>query len=486
MTLNRPNLLKLAAPALVFAAVLAALLLVNRSSSLDPPGRPAAGTGAGPPALSGSTQERLDTLQAAVRAEPGAAGAYALLGDAYLQRARETGDPSFYTRADRSYGAALRRDPRELTALIGAATLANTRHDFSRGLRLGLEAHRLAPALVRPYTVIADAQVELGRYDAAGRTIQRAVDLKPTLATYARASYYDELNGDLAAAAQAMGLAASAGAGSPENVAYVQTLLGDLELARGRVGAARDAYREALAAGSESPPTTGRESGRRGGRDPAAGPAGGESGAQPDAGVMAALAARSVPRYALAYPPGLAGLARVDIARGRLGRAISRLRAAAERLPLTSTLTLLAETELATGRGAAARRDLAVVRAQQGLLRSAGTVPDAEAVVFEATHGSPSAAVALGRRVWRAAPSVRSADALGWALTRSGRPERGLTFAHRALRLGSRDPLFHFHAGISAGAAGQKGLARRELRLALRLNPGFSPWLAERAREAVR
>jgi tetratricopeptide (TPR) repeat protein len=459
MTLARPNLLRLAVPVLVFAALLGALLLVNRSSSLPDATAPDL------PALSGSTEQQIVALQRAVRSSPAGAGGYALLGDAFLQRARETGDPSFYTRADRSYGAALRRDPRDLTALIGAGTLANTRHDFARGLRLGLEAHRLAPALVRPYTVIADAQIELGRYDEAGRAIQRAVDLKPTLATYARASYYDELKGDLAGAARAMGLAVSAGAGSPENVAYVQTLLGDLELARGRVGAAREAYREALAAGSETQQAGRNKSGRRSDRDRASG------------------GARA---YALAYPPALAGLARVDIARGWLGRAIGRLRAAAGRLPLTSTLTLLAETELASGREAAARRDLSVVRAQQGLLRSAGTLPDAEAVVFEATHGSPRAAVALGRRVWRTAPSVRSADALGWALTRAGRPERGLAWARRALQLGSRDPLFHFHAGMAARAAGLLGLARRELRLALRLNPGFSPWLARQAREALR
>jgi tetratricopeptide (TPR) repeat protein len=463
MTLTRPNLLRLAVPPLVFAALLAALLLANRSS--QPPGAPADANGVDLPALSGSTVEQIETLQRAARESPGSAGGYALLGDAYLQRARETGDPSFYTRADRSYGAALRRDPRDLTALIGAGTLANTRHDFSQGLRLGLEAHRLAPDLVRPYTVIADAQIELGRYGAAGRTIQRAVDLKPTLATYARASYYDELNGDLAGAAEAMALAVSAGAGSPENVAYVQTLLGDLELARGRVGAARDAYREALAAGSESQRAAGRGPGSPDERDPAASPAA-------DA--------------ALAYPPALAGLARVDIARGRLGRAIGRLRAAGERVPLTSTLTLLAETELAAGRDEAARLDLSVVRAQRRLLRSAGTVPDAEAVVFEATHGSPRAAVVLGRRVWGSAPGVRSADALGWALTRAGRPEPGLAWARRALRLGSRDPLFHFHAGMAARAAGHAPLARRELGLALRLNPGFSPWLARKAREALR
>ncbi len=72
-------------------------------------------------------------------------------------------------------------------------------------------------------------------------------------------------------------------------------------------------------------------------------------------------------------------------------------------------------------------------------------------MLFEADHGSPARAVRLGRRVWRAAPSVRSADALGWALARSGRPAAGLRWARRALAPGSRDPLFRYHAGTRRG-----------------------------------
>ena len=121
----------------------------------------------------------------------------------------------------------------------------------------------------------------------------------------------------------------------------------------------------------------------------------------------------------------MVGLARADAAGGDLGRAAARLRRAAERLPLTATLGLLAQVERALGHPAAAAAALDTARAQQRLYRAAATAPDAEAVLFEADHGSPAAAVALGRRVWRAAPSVRSADALGWALTRAGRPAAG-------------------------------------------------------------
>ena len=80
---------------------------------------------------------------------------------------------------------------------------------------------------------------------------------------------------------------------------------------------------------------------------------------------------------------------------------------------------------------------------------------------------------------------MRSADALGWALTAAGRPRDGLAWARRALALGSRDAAFLYHAGMSARAAGDRGAARRYLAAALAGNPRFSPLYAPRARRAL-
>ena len=223
--MSKTALSRLLAPLAVFGAVLVAMAALN-------------GGAASPPALSAGSDlgrpsgDPLRDAQAAVRATPASATVYAGLGDAYLSRARESGDPGFYSRAERAFDVALRRDPRDVAGLVGAGTLAGLRHDFGTQLRLGKAALKAAPELARPLTVIADAQIELGRYDEAGQTIQRLVDLKPALASYARVSYFRELHGDVDGAVAAMRLAVSAG-GSPEGTAYVQTLLGDLELAAG-------------------------------------------------------------------------------------------------------------------------------------------------------------------------------------------------------------------------------------------------------------
>jgi tetratricopeptide (TPR) repeat protein len=434
--LNPPRLATLAVPAIVFVLLFAVLRAVNGSSSPGPSAASgsAAATTAPPDA---NTAQLVRDLQTAVEADPGDAHAYALLGDAYYQRARETGDPSYYSRAGRAFDAAIERDPRDPLATVGAGTLALARHDFEAGLALGRRAHRLAPALVRPYAVIADAQIELGRYAAAGRSLERFVTLKPTLAAYARVSYFRELHGDLAGAVQAMRLAVSAGGGSPENLAYVDSLLGKLEIDCGRYAAARQAYREALAA------------------DPS-------------------------------YPPASAGLARVAAAEGNLDLAIDRYREVIDRLPLPEYVTGLGEAEIAAGHGSAARRDLALVGVETRLLRSAGVNVDAELALYEADHGDSAKAVALGRNAWRRAPSVRSADAYAWALHAAGRHAAALVMSAEAMRLGSRDPAFLYHAGVIAADVGATDRARALLETLTAQSPRFSPLYGPRAERLLR
>ncbi len=416
----------------VFVALLVTLTLVNRS-----PAPPAVGDAAlSRPPTSLDTEGRIAELQAAVRAEPGDAASYAALGDAYYQRARETGDPAYYTRADGSFAAALERDPANVTAIAGQATLALARHQFSRGLELARRARELAPRLALPYAPLADAQIELGRYGAAADTLNEMVRLKANLTAYARISYFRELHGDLPGALQAMRLAVSAGSGSPEGEAYVQGLQGKLLSDLGRYSAAERSYREAFAINP-------------------------------------------------GYAPALAGIAGVEAARGRFGPAIRHYRAVVERLPLPEYAVALGEAEQAAGRSAAARRDYALVGAEVKLLQANGVNTDVDLALFEANHGSPTRAVRLGRRAWRQAPGVRSADAYAWALHAAGQTGPAARLSREAMRLGSRDPSFLYHAGTIAADAGRDVRARRLLGRLIAQSPRFSPLYGPRARRAL-
>ena len=423
-----------ALPLAVFAALLGVLSVVNRSSG-PPSGDGAASSLARQP-TSLDTEGQIEQLQAAVSADPSNAGSYALLGDAYYQRARETGDPSYYPRADGAFAASLTREPGNVTAITGQATLALARHDFSGGLELAREAKGLAPQTASPYAPLADAQVELGRYGAAAHTLNRMVRLKANLTAYARISYFRELHGDLRGALQAMRFAVSAGAGGPEGEAYVQGLQGKLLSDLGRYGAAEHAYREAFAINP-------------------------------------------------GYPPALAGIAAMEAARGDFGAAIRHYRTAVDRLPLPEYAIALGETEQAAGRIAAAKRDYALVGAEVKLLHANGVNTDVDLALFEANHGSRARAVTFGRRAWMQAPSVRSADAYAWALYTAGRIGPATRFSREAMRLGSRDPSYLYHAGMIARRAGRPDEARRRLGQLLTQSPRFSPLYAPRARRAL-
>ena len=435
--LLRHQLLKFAVPGLAFVVALAVFATLNRSSTSAAP--PAASDAAGARSAGRSTQDLIRSAQAKLRARPSAqrAAVHAALGDLYYQRGRETADSAWNNKALSAYRAALQREPDNAQATLGLGTLALAKHDFAGGLRYGKRALRLQPDSPRPYAAIVDAQIELGRYDAAARSLQRMVNLKPNLASYSRVSYFRELHGDLNGALEALQLAVSAGGGAPENVAYVESLLGNLQFQRGKIAAAERAYRFALSR-------------------------------MPD------------------HLPAHAGLAQVELAKGNLDAGIRRLSGVVRVSAVHEYSTLLMEAQLAADRTADAEKTKDVIREAQALERRRGVNTDAELAIFEAEHGSRKRAVALGRDAVRVAPSVSSADAYAWALAQAGKGGQALTWARKATRLGWRDPLVLYHAGIAAKAAGDTRLARRWLTRSLRLNPRFSPLHAPRARQALR
>jgi tetratricopeptide (TPR) repeat protein len=414
------------AAALAFAATLAVLVLSGETGSPVSP----AGAGA---ARGTSTDARIQRLLAVVRSRPRDAAAQTALADAYLQRTRELEDPADYERAGAALDRALALKPGDTGALTERAVLRAGRHQFAAALRDVQAVRAAAPELNKPFGILVDALVELGRYPAAERALQQMVDRKPGLDAYARVSYLRELHGDLDGAEQALRLAISAGGEVPQSTAYVRALLGDLDLVRGRSAAALREYRAAL---------------------------------------------RLVP----GHPKSLHGVARALIAQGRLTAGIRTLKALVARVPAADHYVDLGAAEVAIGRRAEGRRHFreAVAVARRGVVKI-----DAEVALVEADHGDRARAVRIARLAYRRAPSVRSADAVGWALTRAGHPRQALPWTRRALRLGTRDPNWLFHAGIAAARAGADRRAGRLLRRLLDQSPSFSPLGAREARRAL-
>ncbi|MDQ3127580.1 MAG: tetratricopeptide repeat protein [Chloroflexota bacterium] len=367
----------------------------------------------------------IDRLRAAVLADPTDADSQRDLGFALTQRVRETADPSLYTPAMTALEAALKLQPDDALALVGVAGIQLGRHEFSDALATATRAINLSPTLVAARTAQVDALVELGRYDEADVAAGEMLGLRVDLSTLARASYLAELRGNLEAALGAMRLAAGSPGLAPENTAYVSALLGNLLVFDGDpVGAAR-AYEAALAL---------------------------------------------VPDHA----PSLAGQARLAIGAGQLDEAIALFERAAAIVPLPEYVVALGDAQAAAGRPAAAARSFALARAEIELFKAAGVVVDVDLALLEADHGEPAAALRYAEAAYAATPTIRTADAVAWALHRLGRDQEAMAYVKESLRLGSIDPLLRYHAGAIAVTLGDDVAARRDLESALKTDPGFS------------
>jgi tetratricopeptide (TPR) repeat protein len=385
----------------------------------------------------GGTAGTVAMLEASLRTSPHDAERLGALGLAYQLRWRETGDPSFLPLSERALRRALAEHPSDPDATLGLGNLALIRHDFRGALVLGRKARRLAPYASRPYGVVGDALLELGRYRAAFSAFERMVAVKPTLAGYARVAYARELKGDRGGALSAMQLALDAAAGAPEPTAWTHVELAKLELGAGRIAPAAEHVRAAL---------------------------------------------EIFPGYVSA----LEQQALIQAARGRLGTAVATARRAANAVPLPQNVALLGDLLARRGDAAGAARQRATVAAIDRLLTANGLRVDLESAVYRADHGiRPADTVRLARSARADRPSIYGDDALGWALARAGRCSEGERWLDRALRLGTKDALLFFHRGYAAGCAGDRAAMLRWYRKALAQSPAFSARWAPVARRAV-
>jgi pentatricopeptide repeat protein len=197
--------------------------------------------------LSWSGNERaIPKLQEKLKSEPNNPDMNAALGQAYLQKARETGDPSYYTKSEQLFERALATSRDHTEAIIGKASLSMSRHQFAAARDLAERAAQLNPYSAGALGILADAYVQLRDYDNAVRVLDEMVRLKPNLSSYSRISYMRELKGDTKGAIQAMQMAIQAGAPDAENTAWCIVQLGNLYVGSLRLTEAEGAYRAAL------------------------------------------------------------------------------------------------------------------------------------------------------------------------------------------------------------------------------------------------
>ncbi|MDP9112476.1 MAG: tetratricopeptide repeat protein [Acidobacteriota bacterium] len=133
---------------------------------------------------------------------------YASLAMAYARRARETSDVAYYAKAEETLQRSFKVAPDNFEALKVQAWLLLGRHEFAKALEAATALNKRVPDDVAVYGYLADANAELGNYEAAVKAAQWMLNIRPgNVAGLTRAAYLRELHGDLAGAMDLMHMA---------------------------------------------------------------------------------------------------------------------------------------------------------------------------------------------------------------------------------------------------------------------------------------
>jgi tetratricopeptide (TPR) repeat protein len=387
------------------AAVVAAALLLGGALRGDRTERASAGT-------------RVSVLSSPAR--KAALQGYTLLGGS-----QATGNPAFYPQAEGAFRRALAIGGEQPLALRGLAAVAAARHRFDESLALAMQAQRSSPENPAVYGVLGDAQLELGRYEAAFASFDRMATLKPGPVAYARVSYARELLGDTQRAIDAMQLAVDASLPSAETNAWSLTHLANLYRGTGRVDKAERLYHRALV------------------RRPA-------------------------------YGPALEGLARVSASRGTLQRAVGLYRRALAARQEPGAAVGLGDVLTRLGRTRAARAAYAQAELLERRFAAYGGRNQLETALFDLDHDRALAsALARAREGRDLRPSVEGEHVLAWALYKNGRCREARRHSIRALRLGTKDVGALYHRSLIERCLGDRGEAASFLARVQAIDPYF-------------
>ena len=376
---------------------------------------------------------------------------YDRLGVAYIQKAREAGDVTYYNLAAKALEKSLDLEsthPEAAPATKHLATVCYAEHRFSETLALAQKAIDLNPRDITPYALIGDARSEMGQYEKAWAAYQQLQNHEDVQSVTSGVQYLEQsresaesfLTGDTKAAIEHMRRAVDISVASRmarESIAWSQFTLGENYFQLGDLANAQAAYNDAL---------------------------------------------KSYPDYHRA----LAGLARVSCAEGRLDDAIVLYKKAISVIPLPAYAAALGDVYAKSGNGGEAKKQFDMVEYIGRLNAFNQTVYNRELAVFYADHDIElQKALELARKEFEVRHDIYTWDALAWALYKNSQPEQAAVAMKEALHLETNDALVLFHAGMIYERLGDAEKAKDYLHRAVALNPQFHLFYADLARTTL-
>jgi tetratricopeptide (TPR) repeat protein len=421
----------------------------------DPPTTSTASPAPGPgerPAQAGlipasATDKLIQALQDRVRKAPDDYAAYDGLGAAFYQKARETGDITYYDLAERTLQTSLQLVPQDFRAadpLVHMSLVYMGEHRFSEVITYAQKAIALGSGNLAAFAVEGDAYTDVGDYDQAAaayntvQTLGGAIS-SPLGLSYmldSRKAYLSFLHGDSPEAIRLMNAAIVAGLQTDvprENLAWLYFELGERYWQAGDLVDAERSY----GAGIRADPNHYRS---------------------------------------------LAGLAKVRAAQGRLEESIQLYQRSIAIIPFPPYVAELGDVYRKMGKADEAREEYDLVEYIAHLSQLNRVLANRELALFYADHEIKLAeALELARNELEVRRDIYTWDTLAWVLYKNGQMQAAAAAMKKAQSLNTNDPLLLFHAGMIYHSLGIDPDSERFLNRALKANPHFHVFYADLA-----
>ena len=382
-------------------------------------------------------QQKIAAAKKAIECAPDRFQNYNQLAIALERRATETGDASFYARAEDALNNSLALSPANLEAQRVRASILLGEHRYREALEQATAVNKLWPDDVLVYGYIADAEMAVGNYSAAEEATQWMLNLRPgNIPAMQRTAELREVFGDFDGAAEM--LTAELVQTAPNEFAdraSVITRLGHLQLAMGHLNEAEKYLQEAHDTFANLPHTL---------------------------ETLAELR-RAQGKYSEA---------------SKIANQLYLMNPSAEH---TYSLALALEREGQKDYAQALYREFET-KASEAIASAGGS--SVELVFYYADRsGKTQEALRIAEAEFAKQPNIHVRDAYAWALAANGRFAEARKQIEAALEIGVRDPGFFFHAGSIAVQDHDLKSAAAYFKASLDVNPASE--YAANARQAL-
>jgi len=386
------------------------------------------------------TDNQIAYYQQLIRRNPGNAKALYGLGDALIRKARETGDPAYFNRAEEALKRSLEIAPKNAGAMRHLAYVFYSRHEFEAAANHARKAIEMNPTDGDSYGVLGDSLLEVGEYARAEEVYKKMMELEENLYSYSRLAGLKSMRGDSVGAIVDLERAIAAGKAAKqpaESIAWAEWQLGSDHFVLGKLQNAETYYRQSL---------------------------------------------ETYPNYYRA----LAGMAQVRAAQKNYGEAISLYQKAISILPMPDFAAALGDIYIKIGKPELAKQQYELVEYIGRLSSLNQALYNRELAYFYADHDMKLAeSLELAKRELDYRKDIYAYDLLAWSLYKNDKGEEARDAIEKALKLGTQDAKLFFHAGMIYHRLGEKEKAKQYLAKAIATNPHFHVLYAETAQKTL-